>query len=85
MGFNAEDPAHLFRVSFNQAEADLCFPNHCETELFSIPDGLEEFLSSHAGTVDEDVGFGTAQDMKAMGMGVHDLVAPAFSTLIGPW
>ncbi|KDQ14517.1 hypothetical protein BOTBODRAFT_32649 [Botryobasidium botryosum FD-172 SS1] len=84
MGFGAMDQANAFRVSFNSAEADLSFPD-CETELFSIPDGLEEFLFSHAGSVDE-VGFGGAgQDMKAMGMGVHDLVAPAFSTLIGPW
>jgi len=82
LGFGAMDPAHAFRVSFNSAEADLSFSD-CETELFSIPDGLEEFLFSHAGSVDE-VGFGGGAG-QGMGMGVHDLVAPAFSTLIGPW
>lgn len=38
--------AAALRVSFNAAEADLSFPNSISTELFSIPDGLEEFLGT---------------------------------------
>lgn len=39
-----------FRILFNSAEADLSFGN-LSSELFSIPEGFEEFLASHAGTV----------------------------------
>jgi len=41
------DPTML-RVSFNAAEADLSFGNHLPNEVFSIPEGFEEFLDSHA-------------------------------------
>lgn len=35
------------RISFNSAEADLSFGNY-SSELFSISEGFEEFLASHA-------------------------------------
>ena len=41
------DPTML-RVSFNAAEADLSFGSHLPNEVFSIPEGFEEFLDSHA-------------------------------------
>lgn len=37
------------RISFNKAEADLSFPD-LSNELFSIPEGFEEFLASHTDT-----------------------------------
>lgn len=71
-------PTNAFRVSFNTAEADLRFGSHGNgngsgggEEVFSIPEGLEEFLASHF----EEFDAGEA------GMGA----LPAFSSLIGPW
>lgn len=44
------------RISFNAAEADLSFPDF-SNELFSVPEGFEDFLASHANTLG---GFGGA-------------------------
>lgn len=64
---------NALRVSFNAAEADLSFSN--SSELFNIPEGFEEFLvRQHAGMETMHVDGPT-----------DDIVAPAFSTLIGPW
>ncbi|KAG9123135.1 hypothetical protein FRC07_000189 [Ceratobasidium sp. 392] len=63
---------NALRVSFNAAEADLSFSN--SSELFNIPEGFEEFLIRQAGLDGMPVNHST-----------DDLVAPAFSTLIGPW
>jgi hypothetical protein len=64
---------NALRVSFNAAEADLSFSN--SSELFNIPEGFEEFLvQQHAGM----------EHMRVDGP-TEDIVAPAFSTLIGPW
>ncbi|KAG8906055.1 hypothetical protein FRB99_007712 [Tulasnella sp. 403] len=79
------------RVMFNSAEADLSFPNLNSTELFNIPDGLEEFL-------------GGALDMPGQGPGTGGLELPSnagallgnngapmenplapITTLINPW
>ncbi|KAF8760221.1 Fungal specific transcription factor domain [Rhizoctonia solani] len=76
--YGAELPDFLtdqnaLRVSFNAAEADLSFSN--SSELFNIPEGFEEFLvQQHAGM----------EPMRVDGP-TEDIVAPAFSTLIGPW
>ncbi|CAE6418786.1 unnamed protein product [Rhizoctonia solani] len=76
--YGAELPDFLtdqnaLRVSFNAAEADLSFSN--SSELFNIPEGLEEFLvQQHAGM----------EHMRVDGP-TEDIIAPAFSTLIGPW
>ncbi|KAG8969247.1 hypothetical protein FRC03_003772 [Tulasnella sp. 419] len=85
------------RVSFNSAEADLSFPNLNSTELFSIPDGLEELLGS---TMMSDVLRNNGPSSSATHsnspstaalLGVNQvpesssLSFPAFSTLIGPW
>ncbi|QRV87544.1 ubiquinol-cytochrome C reductase complex 14kD subunit [Ceratobasidium sp. AG-Ba] len=63
---------NALRVSFNAAEADLSFSN--SSELFNIPEGFEEFLIRQAGL-----------DNMPVDNPSDDLVAPAFSTLIGPW
>jgi hypothetical protein len=63
---------NALRVSFNAAEADLSFSN--SSELFNIPEGFEEFLIRQAGL--ENMPIDNPTD---------DLIAPAFSTLIGPW
>jgi len=78
------------RVSFNSAEADLSFPNSISTELFSIPDGLEEFLGSSMDTSGNGSGGGAELFMQSnalAGQGSldHGMSIPAFSTLIGPW
>ncbi|EUC67392.1 C6 transcription factor [Rhizoctonia solani AG-3 Rhs1AP] len=75
--YGAELPGFLtdqnaLRVSFNAAEADLSFSN--SSELFNIPEGFEDFLvQQHAGMDHMRVD------------GPDDIIAPAFSTLIGPW
>jgi hypothetical protein len=74
-----EDPANSLRVSFNTAEADLSFANFAP-ELFSIPEGFEDFLIRAAGSMD---GRGLNGNI-AMQNGAES-IAPAFSTLIGPW
>lgn len=86
------------RVSFNSAEADLSFPNLNSTELFSIPEGFEEFLGSTM-LVDQALSGNHSSDLRAVASSLlgdmsssngttnHDLSTsfPAFSTLIGPW
>ncbi|KAG8745571.1 hypothetical protein FRC10_007749 [Ceratobasidium sp. 414] len=62
---------NALRVSFNAAEADLSFSN--SSELFNIPEGFEEFLIRQAGLGNMPVDH------------PDDMIAPAFSTLIGPW
>ncbi|KAG9102690.1 hypothetical protein FRC06_001437 [Ceratobasidium sp. 370] len=62
---------NALRVSFNAAEADLSFSN--SSELFNIPEGFEEFLIRQASLGNMPVDHPT------------DMIAPAFSTLIGPW
>lgn len=76
--FGAELPDFLtdhnaLRVSFNAAEADLSFSN--SSELFNIPEGFEEFLLRQH----------TSLENMTVDGPTDDSVAPAFSTLIGPW
>lgn len=78
------------RVSFNSAEADLSFPNSISTEIFSIPDGLEEFLGgamdlgNHPGQQAPPNG-GLDLQQLAAGQLDHAMSIPAFTTLIAPW
>ncbi|KAG8982646.1 hypothetical protein FRB90_006656, partial [Tulasnella sp. 427] len=85
------------RVSFNSAEADLSFPNSISTEIFSIPDGLEEFLGGamdlgnhhgqHAQTGSAAPNGNGAMDLQQLAAGQldHAMSIPAFTTLIAPW
>lgn len=84
------------RVSFNSAEADLSFPNLQATQLFSIPEGFEEFLGSTMMDVKPNGHLAGSQSLAMQassalmgngpsGMSNLDTSIPAFSTLIGPW
>ncbi|KAG8928943.1 hypothetical protein FRC01_005150 [Tulasnella sp. 417] len=83
------------RVSFNSAEADLSFPNSISTEIFSIPDALEEFLGGamdvanhhgqHATQGAPAPNGGLDLQHLATGQLEHTMAIPAFTTLIAPW